>query len=97
RSSATLCTLWRRDPPLIAQERRVPVPSSSVIRPVPALPRARRGPGLRPLDLTAVTLHPHGALGAWQELNASATIPHCIAQLETSGVIDNFRRLIGES
>ncbi|HLQ80427.1 MAG TPA: glycoside hydrolase family 127 protein, partial [Brachybacterium sp.] len=75
----------------------MPVPSSSVIRPVPALPRARRGPGLRPLDLTAVTLHPHGALGAWQELNASATIPHCIAQLETSGVIDNFRRLIGES
>lgn len=75
----------------------MPVPPPSVIRPAPALPRARRPTGLRPLDLTAVTLHPHGALGAWQELNASATIPHCIAQLEASGVIDNFRRLVGES
>jgi len=62
----------------------------------PAAPRTHSS-GLRPLDLSAVALHPHGALGAWQELNASATIPHCIAQLETSGVLDNFRRLVGES
>ncbi|MEV7628338.1 beta-L-arabinofuranosidase domain-containing protein [Actinoplanes sp. NPDC089786] len=32
-------------------------------------------------------------LGAWQELNAAATIPHCVENLETSGVVDNFRRL----
>lgn len=69
----------------------------SAIRPAPALPRAHRSSRLRPLDLSAVTLHPQGALGAWQQLNASETIPHCIAQLETSGVLDNFRRLLGES
>lgn len=49
------------------------------------------------MDLRAVRLDPAGSLGAWQELNARATIPHCIAQLESSGVIDNFRRVIGES
>jgi len=69
----------------------------STARPAPALPRTQRRSGLRPLDLSAVQLHPRGALGAWQELNASATIPHCIAQLEASGVLDNFRRLHGES
>ncbi|AXK45266.1 glycoside hydrolase family 127 protein [Brachybacterium saurashtrense] len=63
----------------------------------PALPRAPRRTGLRPLDLRAVRLSPDGTLGAWQELNAEATLPHCIAQLESSGVIDNFRRLLGES
>ncbi|QFY07740.1 glycoside hydrolase family 127 protein [Nonomuraea phyllanthi] len=42
-------------------------------------------------------LRPHGVLGAWQERNAEATIPHCVARLEDSGVIDNFRRLVGES
>ena len=36
-------------------------------------------------------------LGAWQLRNAAATIPHCIAQLEEAGNLDNFRRLIGES
>lgn len=62
----------------------------------PALPRAIRS-GLRPLDQRSLRLLPDGALGAWQELNAAATIPHCIDRLETSGVIDNFRRVIGES
>jgi DUF1680 family protein len=33
----------------------------------------------------------------WQEQNASATLPHCIDQLEASGVLDNFRRVVGES
>ena len=75
----------------------MPAQSLHCVRPTPALPRSPRGSALRPLDLSQVTLHPRGALGAWQELNASATIPHCIAQLETSGVIDNFRRLVGES
>ncbi|NMA78063.1 MAG: glycoside hydrolase family 127 protein, partial [Actinomycetales bacterium] len=75
----------------------MPAQSLHCVRPTPALPRSPRGSALRPLDLSQVTLHPRGALGAWQELNASATIPRCIAQLETSGVIDNFRRLVGES
>lgn len=70
--------------------------SRSLTESSPALPRAERAV-LRPLGLGSVRLLPQGALGAWQELNAAATIPHCIAQLETSGVIDNFRRLIGES
>ncbi|MDR2895852.1 MAG: glycoside hydrolase family 127 protein [Propionibacteriaceae bacterium] len=38
-----------------------------------------------------------GPLAAWQVRNAEATIPHCIEQLAVSGVIDNFRRLIGGS
>ena len=84
------CTTSRRGDLLPAQ-------SQHSTRPAPALPRLPQHSGLRPLDLTRVTLHPRGVLGAWQELNASATIPHCIAQLESSGVIDNFRRLIGES
>lgn len=50
----------------------------------------------RPLDLRAVRLT-SGALADWQALNAAATIPHCITNLETSGVIDNLRRVIGES
>lgn len=75
----------------------MPSPSLPDARSAPALPRASRPGGMRPLDLSAVRLSPRGVLGAWQELNAAATIPHCIAQLETSGVIDNFRRLVGES
>ncbi|SDB86130.1 hypothetical protein SAMN05216410_0520 [Sanguibacter gelidistatuariae] len=50
----------------------------------------------RPLDLRAIRLTT-GTLADWQDLNASATIPHCIDQLEASGVIDNFRRVVGES
>jgi uncharacterized protein len=38
-----------------------------------------------------------GPLAAWQQRNGEATIPHCIEQLEVSGVLDNFRRLLGES
>ncbi|NEE00887.1 glycoside hydrolase family 127 protein [Phytoactinopolyspora halotolerans] len=62
----------------------------------PAIPRARIAV-LRPLDVRAVRLGTAGALGAWQERNADATIPHCVAQLEASGVLDNFRRVVGES
>ncbi|MFV0251872.1 MAG: glycoside hydrolase family 127 protein [Beutenbergiaceae bacterium] len=61
----------------------------------PALPRAQVSVA-RPLDNTAVRLLASGRLGQWQELNAQATIPHCIEQLDTSGVLDNFRRLSGE-
>lgn len=70
-------------------------PASQVIA-APAAPRSAVGVA-RPLPVTAVHLLPSGTLGAWQVRNAEATIPHCIDQLEASGVLDNFRRLVGES
>jgi len=88
---------------LTALPEAAPAPAAAAAtaaapRVAPAVPRAGRPEQRRlPLDLRSVRLDPAGALGAWQELNAAATIPHCIAQLETSGVIDNFRRVIGES
>ena len=75
----------------------MPAQPQTFTRPAPALPRSGAHSPLHPLDLSQVTLNPRGALGAWQELNATATIPHCIEQLETSGVLDNFRRLHGET
>ena len=64
-----------------------------------AAPADPRGDAVRrrPLGIRAVRLGPGGALGAWQRRNAEATIGHCIEMLETSGVLDNFRRVIGES
>lgn len=62
----------------------------------PALPRAEIAKH-RPLDLRSVQLSDRGRLGAWQQQNGQVTIPHCIEALETSGVLDNFRRVIGES
>ena len=50
----------------------------------------------RSIDLRGVHLA-EGFLGNWQNLNRDATIPHCISRIESSGVLDNFRRLIGES
>ncbi|PWD51813.1 glycoside hydrolase family 127 protein [Serinibacter arcticus] len=73
-----------------AAARSGPVSSVAPAAPVAAV-ADHRG-----LDLAAVRLT-HGPLAEWQELNAAATIPHCIAQLETSGVLDNFRRVVGES
>jgi uncharacterized protein len=52
---------------------------------------------LRPLDFRAVELDDDGMLGAWQALSRSGTIDHCIAQLQASGNLDNFRRLVGSS
>jgi uncharacterized protein len=52
---------------------------------------------LRPLPFKAVKLSGEGHLGAWQNLNSRATIPHCIENLESSGAMDNLRRLTGES
>ncbi|WP_235857180.1 glycoside hydrolase family 127 protein [Occultella glacieicola] len=74
------------------------VPAGSV-QPGSVAPAVPTGPVAvqRPLDLRAVRLDPSGRLGAWQDLNATATIPHCIDQLEASGVLDNFRRLVSES
>lgn len=70
--------------------------SASASGVTPALPRASRG-SHRPLGVPAVRLGQGGPLGAWQQRNADATIDHLISNLESSGVLDNFRRVIGES
>ncbi|MFI2103887.1 glycoside hydrolase family 127 protein [Isoptericola sp. NPDC019693] len=54
------------------------------------LPSART----RPLPAGAVRLGPSGLLGRWQQRNAAATVPHCLGALETSGALDNLRRLL---
>lgn len=51
----------------------------------------------RPLPRGGVRLGDSGFIGAWQRLNGTATIGHCIEQVEASGAVDNFRRLVGES
>ena len=67
---------------------------TSALRAVPASPIA--GTRHRPLPIPSVRLV-GGPLAAWQQRNGEATIPHCIEQLEVSGVLDNFRRLLRES
>ncbi|WP_062200400.1 glycoside hydrolase family 127 protein [Demequina salsinemoris] len=59
--------------------------------------RAASAADLTPLAIGATTLDATGELGAWQRLNREATIPHVVERLETSGVMDNLRRLVGES
>lgn len=63
----------------------------------PVAPAASARLADRPLPLDAVRLRPEGMLGAWQERNRRATIPHAIAQLEKSGALPNMRRTTGES
>lgn len=70
----------------------------------PAGPTAPASPtptaaGVRrvPLGLESVCFSPDGLLGRWQARNAEATIPHCIERLEASGVLNNLRRVVGES
>ncbi|WP_103061733.1 glycoside hydrolase family 127 protein [Actinomyces qiguomingii] len=71
---------------------------SSACRCAPATPGVHGwGVGRSPLGIDAVRICPESPLGRWQERNASRTIPHCIEQLDTSGVMDNFRRVVGES
>jgi DUF1680 family protein len=48
---------------------------------------------LRPLGHRDVRLEPDGLLGQWQVRNHDATIGHLVANLETSGVLANFRRV----
>ncbi|WP_022873764.1 glycoside hydrolase family 127 protein [Nesterenkonia alba] len=55
-------------------------------------PYARR----RPLDKAAVVVT-GGIYKKWVQRNISATLPHAFEQLEISGTMDNFRRLLGES
>jgi uncharacterized protein len=61
------------------------------VTPGPVAPTAAARARLRPLD--GVALDRAGLLGAWQELNGTATIDHCIARLESAGNLDNLRRL----
>ncbi|MBI9113936.1 glycoside hydrolase family 127 protein [Sanguibacter sp. YZGR15] len=42
-------------------------------------------------------LDPEGYLGRWQDLNATATIPHSMRMLEESGTLDNLRRVVGRA
>ncbi|MEV6488066.1 beta-L-arabinofuranosidase domain-containing protein [Actinoplanes sp. NPDC051633] len=51
----------------------------------------RRKAVLTPLG--AATIDGNSFLGAWQARNADKTIPHCVENIESSGVIQNFRRL----
>jgi hypothetical protein len=59
----------------------------------PVAPTSEARLQLSPLDYGSAALDPAGLLGRWQALNRSATIDHCIAQLEAAGNLANFRRL----
>ncbi|WP_062517088.1 glycoside hydrolase family 127 protein [Demequina gelatinilytica] len=61
----------------------------------PATPSAVAAHDLTPLPLAAVTLAPEHELGAWQHVNREQTLPHVIDHLESTGVLDNLRRLTG--
>ncbi|MEU6789993.1 beta-L-arabinofuranosidase domain-containing protein [Nonomuraea angiospora] len=45
------------------------------------------------MPLSAARLDSASLLGGWQELNAAATIPHCVDNVERTAAIENFRRL----
>jgi DUF1680 family protein len=62
------------------------------MRPGPVSPTAGV---LRPLTVDSVRLDASGLLGAWQRRNATATLPHCVAQLDEAGALDNVRRALG--
>jgi DUF1680 family protein len=67
---------------------------TTICAPADARPTLAR---LAPLPVTAVALDASGELGQWQTLNRERTIPHVVARLESSGVLDNLRRAAGES
>ncbi|MGW6129537.1 beta-L-arabinofuranosidase domain-containing protein [Cellulomonas sp. NPDC055163] len=50
---------------------------------------------LQPLPFAATRLSEEGELGRWQALNRAATLPHLVENLETSGALDNLRRVVG--
>jgi DUF1680 family protein len=77
--------------PATAQNPPVTAQSAGVVHPTAQAHTARV-----PLGHDAVSLDPGGWLGAWQELNRAATIPHCVAQLAETGTLDNLRRKTGE-
>ncbi|HWT22082.1 MAG TPA: beta-L-arabinofuranosidase domain-containing protein [Solirubrobacteraceae bacterium] len=61
--------------------------------PGPTAPIATEPSRLQPLPYEGASLDPGGLLGGWQQLNRTATIDHCVAQLETAGNLANLRRL----
>lgn len=63
----------------------------------PVAPTAAAISALHPLPLSAVSLAADGYLGAWQALNATATLPHCIANLDSSGALGNLRHAAGRA
>ncbi|GIE94634.1 hypothetical protein Ari01nite_20990 [Paractinoplanes rishiriensis] len=65
--------------------------------PGPAAPTPSALAALHPLPLAAVRLTPDGLLGRWQDRNATATLPHCIDQLDVQGNLTNLRRVTGDS
>lgn len=52
---------------------------------------------LRPLPLGSMDFSESSFLGAWQMRSGEATIAHCIENLESSGVLDNFRYAAGDA
>lgn len=70
---------------------------SRPVFPGPVAPRSTDRLAQRPLPAGAVRLAVGGHLGRWQQLNATATLPHCVAMLEASGALDNLRRVVGEA
>jgi DUF1680 family protein len=63
----------------------------------PVVPTPQARAALHPLPGDAVRLDPAGLLGGWQHRNTTATLPHCIANLDTSGNLANLRRVTGEA
>jgi uncharacterized protein len=63
---------------------------SGPVAPTPAAVAA-----LHPLGFDAVRLGATGLLGDWQRRNATATLPHCVGQLEQAGNLANLRRVTG--
>src|SRR3954469_22899587 len=62
----------------------------------PVVPTAQALSALRPLPADAVRLDHAGLLGSWQDRNATATLPHCVAQLDAYGNLGNLRRVTGD-
>ncbi|TDC83819.1 glycoside hydrolase family 127 protein [Micromonospora sp. KC606] len=62
----------------------------------PTAPTSQAIAALRPLPADAVRLDREGLLGAWQDRNTAATLPHCVDQLDARGNLNNLRRVTGD-
>ncbi len=63
----------------------------------PVVPTPQAIGRFRPLPANRVRLAPDGLLGGWQARNTAATLPHCVARVETYGNLANLRRVTGDS
>jgi uncharacterized protein len=63
----------------------------------PVQPTSTAISALRPLSLNDVAFAPEGFLGGWQLRSATRSLPYCVGRLDTSGALDNLRRLTGEA